>query len=131
MWAEGSQEVVQVAGLAEQHQDHPGPKGEEVTPASLQLREGAQTCASHLTLRYAHLVQPNREPEVPELMDAAQWVSSSRGQKVVGDAGVSPGETLLSCPRGAPAELQAVLVLLLHCPAVQASGHSAPKDRSL
>ena len=61
MWAEGSQEVVQVAGLAEQHQDHPGPKGEEVTPASLQLREGAQTCASHLTLWYAHLVQPNRE----------------------------------------------------------------------
>ena len=120
-----------MAGLAEQHQDHPGPKGEEVTPASLQLREGAQTCASHLTLWYAHLVQPNREPEVPELMDAAQWVSSSRGQKVVGDAGVSPGETLLSCPRGAPAQLQAVLVLLLHCPAVQASGHSAPKDRSL
>ena len=39
MWAEGSQEVVQVAGLAEQHQDHPGPKGEEVTPASLQHRE--------------------------------------------------------------------------------------------
>lgn len=64
-------------------------------------------------------------------MDAAQWVSSLRGQKVVGDAGISPGKTLLSCPRGAPAQLQAVLVLLLHCPAVQASGHSAPKDRSL
>ena len=122
------------------------PKGKEVSPSeppaqgasstgipgrgALELWREPRHAHPHFTLWYSHLVQPNREPEVPELMDATRWVSS-RGQKVVGDSGVSPGETLPSRPRGAPTQLQDVLVLLLHCPIVQGSGQSAPKERSL
>lgn len=55
----------------------------------------------HFTLQYSHLVQPSREPEVPELMDAARWVSSPGGEKVRTEGGGR-----LRCQRrGDPAEL--------------------------
>lgn len=83
------------------------PKGEEgVTPSEppaqgpLGAHSGREPrhVHPHFTLQYSHLVQPSREPE---LMDAARWVSSPRGEKMQTEGGGR-----LRCQRrGDPAEL--------------------------